>query len=172
MGGLGSGRTSWHGALDQRIAVDVRDFERRGLLKHRRFFTWVWSIDGRETSRISVYVGDNDVTLDYSCRRSGEEWRPIKETVGLSTTPCHLGGHRVWFLCPRCYRRSAKLYFAVPYFLCRNCCSLPYASQQESPRDRANRKAQSSERSSAQVPPSAIPFGKNPRACIAEHSSA
>jgi hypothetical protein len=37
--------------------------------------------------------------------------------------------------------RAAKLYSASAYFRCRKCCRLPYASQQETVLDRANRRA-------------------------------
>jgi hypothetical protein len=30
--------------------------------------------------------------------------------VCLESTPCHLGGERWWFLCPRCGRRAGKLF--------------------------------------------------------------
>lgn len=30
--------------------------------------------------------------------------------VRVTTTPCHLGGSRLWFLCPSCERRCAILY--------------------------------------------------------------
>jgi len=57
------------------------------------------------------------------------------------TTPCHLGRDRIWFSCPSCSQRAAKLYSASAYFRCGRCCGLPYASQQETVLDRANRKA-------------------------------
>lgn len=53
-------------------------------------------------------------------------------TVHTTTTPCHLGGHRYWFLCPACDRRCAILY---PY-ACRLCVKGRYACEAESPQDR------------------------------------
>jgi len=44
-------------------------------------------------------------------------------------------------LLPGCGQRAAKLYLYAPRFCCRDCLGLPYASQQETVLDRANRKA-------------------------------
>lgn len=41
----------------------------------------------------------------------------ISQWVQITTTPCHFGGVRYWFLCPSCNRRCAILY---PQF-CRIC---------------------------------------------------
>ena len=79
--------------------------------------------------------------VSYRYRRNGGEWHDIDETIPLVTTPCHLGRERIWFSCPSCSKRAAKLYSASAFFRCRRCCRLPYASQQETVLDRANRKA-------------------------------
>ncbi len=145
MGGPGSGnwyRWNKRTTLDDRIAVDVRDWKRRGLLEAGRGFSWVWSVDGEPKNRIDVRVRTDLVILDYRQRASGEEWRTIEEPVHLTSTPCHLGGKRIWFVCPKCDQRAAKLYSSIPYFLCRRCIKLPYGSQEESDYDRALRRAQ------------------------------
>ena len=53
--------------------------------------------------------------------------------VSLDTTPCNYGGHRRWFLCPSCQRRSRILYMPPNsrLFACRVCHNLTYRSQQE-----------------------------------------
>ena len=61
--------------------------------------------------------------------------------IPFVTTPCHFGREQIWFSCPSCSRRAAKLYSATAFFRCRRCCGLPYSSQQETVLDRANRKA-------------------------------
>ena len=43
--------------------------------------------------------------------------------VRIAKTPCHLGGHRHWFLCPSCGRRCAILYPSR----CRTCVNGRYA---------------------------------------------
>lgn len=45
--------------------------------------------------------------------------------IKTTTTPCHLGGARTWFLCPRCSRRCAILY---PDY-CRLCMNGRYAKE-------------------------------------------
>jgi len=69
---------------------------------------------------------------------------PIK----LTTTPCHFGGHRYWFICPRwecgwaCRRRVAKLWLPPggDFFWCRQCYCLTHYSAQTHD-DRVNRLA-------------------------------
>lgn len=61
--------------------------------------------------------------------------------VRLAWTPCHYGGARPWFLCPRCYRRAGRLFYGDGWAGCRRCLRLAYPSQNESPRDRWMRRA-------------------------------
>ena len=52
--------------------------------------------------------------------------------VFLTTTPCHLGGSRRWFVCPRCWRRCAILYPVR----CRKCMCGRYQTELLKPSDR------------------------------------
>jgi hypothetical protein len=65
-----------------------------------------------------------------------------RDIIQVAHTPCHLGGTRPWFICPRpdCGRRVAMLYDHGG-FACRHCHRLAYPSQRESTGDRAFRKA-------------------------------
>jgi hypothetical protein len=47
-------------------------------------------------------------------------------------TRCNYGGARRWLLCPRCFRRVAKLYRPLDevLFACRQCHELTYRSAQ------------------------------------------
>lgn len=54
-------------------------------------------------------------------------------------TPCHLGGARNWFLCPKCGRRCVLLYGKG--YVCRVCAKGRYRSELASPRDRRLQKA-------------------------------
>lgn len=144
MGGRGSGRIfHWDKktSLEECRSIDVRDWKRRALLADGSSFSWAWWMDGKKTADIRVFVLAEQVTLSYRYRRNGGKWQDIDDRITLVTTPCHFGRERTWFSCPSCLRRAAKLYSASAYFRCRRCCGLPYASQQETILDRANRKA-------------------------------
>ena len=52
--------------------------------------------------------------------------------VQVTTSKCHLGGHRYWFSCPSCSRRCAILY---PY-CCRKCVDGRYAKELMTPLSR------------------------------------
>lgn len=62
---------------------------------------------------------------------------PGGRPIDFTTTQCHFGGYRLWFICPRCGRRCGILYPEV----CRLCRGLRYASEGESEVDRLLRKA-------------------------------
>lgn len=63
----------------------------------------------------------------------------LRETILLDTTPCHFGGFRFWFICPRlpdgfpCNKRVRTLYLPPDsrLFGCRTCYNLTYRSCQE-----------------------------------------
>jgi hypothetical protein len=50
----------------------------------------------------------------------------------FSYTRCNYGGDRRWLLCPRCFKRVAKLYRPLDevLFACRQCHQLTYRSAQ------------------------------------------
>lgn len=80
------------------------------------------------------------MVLSYRVRKDGGEWKDLRYVVPLARTPCHFGGSRVWFRCPKCRRRVAILY-GGKHFLCRHCHKLPYRSQGENRLDRTMRRA-------------------------------
>lgn len=165
MGGWGSGR--WQGGKsttsDMR-SLDVRRLQRDGLLTAGRWFMWRWSIDGEEVASIQIRVGEDRVTLNYRARSHGEEWQPLDYPVYLEWTPCHLGGRRAWFRCPArgCGRRVAVLYGGT-IFACRHCHQLAYASQRETPDDRAMRRAGKIRQRLGWEPGIANPEGDKPK---------
>ena len=144
MGGQGSGRIfRWDAktALEECRFIGIRDWKRRDLIRDGCGFSRSWTQDGVKKASIWVLTASDFVRVEYSFRRSGEAWQDIADTIRLSKTACHLGGERLWFCCPGCGRRAAKLYLYAPRFRCRRCLRLPYASQQETVLDRASRKA-------------------------------
>ena len=76
--------------------------------------------------------------LSYRMKSTAEV---VEERVQTQTSPCHLGGRRHWFTCPRCSRRVAVLYAPGRYLACRQCGGLGYATQKEGAGDRTSTKA-------------------------------
>ncbi len=58
--------------------------------------------------------------------------RPVAPEGARDTAGIELGpGSRVYFRCPRCWRRAQDLYLYGSHFWCRRCHGLVYASQQQ-----------------------------------------
>lgn len=146
MGGMGSGRR-WHygsaNTVDQFRALDVRKLMREGWLKVGQSSDIVWSCNGIETGRIAIHSQADQLTLDYRTRIDSGDWQSMSYPVKLTSTPCHMGGTRQWFLCPvaGCGQRVAILYGGT-VFACRHCHGLAYPSQRETSADRALRRAE------------------------------
>ena len=145
MGGVGSGRHWQPGAntTDDYRSLDIRWLKREGLLEPGISRRITWSSGGEVTGLISILSEPGHVILDYRHRYRGGEWQPQLYPVHLDTTPCHMGGERLWFLCPArgCSRRVAILYGGA-IFACRQCHQLIYPSQREPNRHRAIRRAE------------------------------
>ena len=78
------------------------------------------------------------MVLSYRMKSTGEV---VEQRVLTQTSPCHLGGQRHWFTCPRCSKRVAVLYAPGSYFACRGCGGLGYVTQKEGAGDRASSRA-------------------------------
>jgi len=132
------------------LAIDVREWHRKGLLRPGQNFSCSWSRGDRPLGTIYVVpMGDSVVVLLRSPGIGEEARKSIEQRVRIVWTPCRFGGFRPWFQCsgspsrPACGRRAAKLYLAIgSAFACRRCCNLAYQSQAETPAHRAIRKAQ------------------------------
>lgn len=122
--------------------LDVRQMQRDGLLKPGQSFSWSWSRHGVTTATINVLAQSDSVTLNYRQRDQGGEWQEMHYPVRLTWTGCNYGGQRAWWHCPAvgCGRRVALL-FGGAVFACRHCQRLAYKSQNETPGDRAFRRA-------------------------------
>jgi len=71
-------------------------------------------------------IAPSAVTLSYSHH---------SQTIQVSSLPCHYGGVRYYWHCPKCCRRAAVLYCAGSY-VCRHCIGANYHSQLIQPIDR------------------------------------
>ena len=152
MGGLGSGRQSRSddlGFVESHLRIDVRRWQREGLLEPNRRFSYGWSKNEAAADfTVDVEVRGDLLVLTYEIRRPdrprGQRWEPIEERVGLTFTPCNYGRQRPWFVCPmaECGRRVAILYLDGLYFGCRRCHALEHMSQRMNRPQRASHRIQ------------------------------
>lgn len=125
MGGFNSGRHGGKSTTNGINQLDVRKWQRDGLLTPGTRFNSTWSRNGRDTGSISVIVNTGSVSLIY--RHGGDSGQDVSCPVLIDWTPCNYGGQRAWWQCPCCGRRVALLY-AGKMFACRHCQQLAYAS--------------------------------------------
>ncbi len=136
----GAGRPAQHSKAEHHRRIDIRRWEREGMLTAGGYFGWQWQEDGKQVASIGVRVNATDmVTLIYRWRRD-DVWRDESIQIRLAKTACHYGGERPWFICPHCGRQAAILYLASGKWFCRKSLKLTYASQSEDNLDRLNRK--------------------------------
>ena len=140
MGGYGSGRSGRRQKAEDMLCLSVHEVHRRGFLKPGASCLWTWTWTSGDKSSISLQALAGALRLHFKVRADGEDWQDVAQVVGLEHTPCHYGGSRPWFRCPRCGRRVAKLFGGV-LFLCRKCHGLAYRSQAETYSDRCFRRA-------------------------------
>ena len=155
MGGYGSTRWGWHSkqpALDACPRITIPFLRSQNLLNRHLGMgsrSVTWSRNGQETGSCVVSVNEAHDTLTvYYSHRAGDAapWVPVSHAVPLIRTPCHYGGHRVWFACPRCGRRCEVLVVAGAVVGCRVCLRLPYSSQREQPHQRILNRIQKMEK--------------------------
>jgi hypothetical protein len=104
--------------------------------------TWTRKLSGKQSSiGITVNIEDEPyVKVNYTITDCyTDEKTDYDYKINLTTTPCHFGGVRYWFICPLstngvyCGRRTGTLYLASggKYFGCRHCYNLSYESRNE-----------------------------------------
>ena len=172
MGGLGSG--SWYRSNTKALtnnysSLDVHYLNRENLLYPGCAGSLMWQRDGEQQASISFQVDPGQLILSYKFRYPSEDWENVRETVTLTSTPCHYGGDRPWFRCPGvvnnvlCDRRVSKLYARSHYFLCRHCSKLTYPSQNVTPEHRAITRSQSIRRQLGGSANLLVPFPWKPK---------
>jgi hypothetical protein len=129
MGGSNSGRHGGKGTTQGRNALDVRKWQRDGVLIPGYRFVSSWTRNGHPNGSISVMVNTGSVNLSY---RRGDTGQNMNYPVQIDWTPCHYGGKRAWCLCPCCGKRVAILY-SGKMFACRQCEQLAYQSTSTAP---------------------------------------
>ena len=125
------------------MGLDIRRLAREGRLWAGSTFGRYWTCGGEPSGNVTVAVGDGYVRLRYRWTPSGQEPLEFDYQVVVDRMPCHYGGSRPWFVCPRCHSRRAVLYGIASdgRFGCRKCMRLAYASEAESRVVRINRKS-------------------------------
>ncbi|UTW07872.1 hypothetical protein [Pseudomonas benzenivorans] len=122
--------------LEHHRHLDVRRLYKAGALQPGYSGSWAWWRDGDRTASIGMTMPNASTLRLYYHLSRDDKPEMLDYPVPITWTPCQLGGHRPWFLCPCCGRRVAVLYLRR-YFACRHCLRLNYASQQASKRDLA-----------------------------------
>ena len=136
----GAGRPGWRRKCENSMAFDIRRLKLRGRLVPGQRYTWRWTRDDEWVGNVGVATYADRLEIDYTWTPRDCEPRPVRCCVPIEATPCHFGGGRKWFRCPRCFSRRAVLYFGGPDFACRCCLRLAYLSECLSPLDRLWRK--------------------------------
>lgn len=132
MGGFNSGRQGGKSTTNKMRSLDIRLLHCSGGLGPGELRTWSWTRSVSGVSRISMYAGDDAVTLAYQVTYQSGESRDYSYPVRIEWTPCNYGGRRAWWLCPDCGRRVAVLYGGQRY-ACRHCHDLTYKSTRTAP---------------------------------------
>jgi hypothetical protein len=107
--------------------IDVNALHRKGCFgAQRREFPVTWSIDGKTTGVVIASADHWGMELNYHSDHRNE---PVRVTVPITWTRCHLGGFRPWFRCD-CGRRVGTLFELHQFYVCRTCRQLNYEAQQ------------------------------------------
>jgi hypothetical protein len=94
-----------------------------------------WSVYGETTGNIMVTPRSDEIHLNYGIK-TNEQFEDCSQTVCLIKEGCRFGGHRYWFVCPRCKSKRATLYFRRKHFACRVCQGISYEVQSGGYEDR------------------------------------
>ena len=139
--------------------IDIRSHHQRKLVTQLGTrISWRWNRDGRPHCYVDLeFYYDHVILSDVT-----DPTTRSAISIQLLRTPCHFGGTRLWFKCPGCRRRCAKLYFCDGSFRCRRCHELGYASQLVASVDRPRLIAQRIRRSLGGSSNLTVPFPTKP----------
>ena len=133
----GAGRPAMHVKAEHCRRIDVRRWQREGILQDGRAGGWQWTDPdtGKQTAAIGYRADGSSVTLNYSI-----DGDPRTQVLWLAETACNYGGTRQWFTCPIRGERVAVLFLRAGRFACRHCQRIAYGSQSGDLCDRTWRK--------------------------------
>ena len=131
--------------------------QRRKMSRQAEYFSTGYCIPIRLPSKDGGYIGGEwsaswgDSGIVVVVRRGDSATAIItikgkrhEQQITLTYTRPHMGGHRAWFVCPRCGRRVGRLWWPNGgwAFHCRHCWGLRYYSQRLTPEWRARNQAE------------------------------
>ncbi len=147
MGGHLSGRKRWRNraAVETVMELDLIQLNRAGCLEPGWQGRWRCTKNGEASEWVDVRTELDHLTITFlTCDTRGRQ-HPTLQTINIDRVRCRFGGNRPFFLCPggvNCGRRVSKLYRPDGcYIMCRFCHKLTFASQSETERHRAHRRA-------------------------------
>lgn len=116
-----------HEKVEDFKRLDIGSLHKAGHTNDGYVGQWGWYSNGELQSVIEISTEKQQLIVKYSVGQQNFNY-PIQ----LQVTPCHYGGSRYWFSCPRCDGRVATLYIASNLlFHCRKCQKLNYTCQQD-----------------------------------------
>lgn len=101
---------------------------------------WTNDLSGTASSvgiEVSIFADGMYLRIYYTQTKDNGVPEEFDYKIPLTTTHCHFGGRRYWFICPYsingkyCGRRVGVLYKSRNYFACRHCYNLTYNSRNE-----------------------------------------
>jgi hypothetical protein len=114
--------------IESELRIGIKALKEAGCLTPGAAGSLSWSRDNR-ISQIDFQTLKDRILFKYQYEKPGSNCQDVERTIRLERQPCHFGGHRIWFRCPGCNRRTSALYFIGHQFWCRICHDLSYASQ-------------------------------------------
>jgi hypothetical protein len=151
-----------HKYIDDFASLDIHWLKKTGRLRPQTGFGLTWRQAGVRSVEVEVRVARN--ALEASWTKSGDSGATnVDVRVTFCGTPCHFGGSRPWFCCPKCHSRCGKVYFARHELVCRRCLGLAYRCQSETSGDRSRRVARRVRRRLGASSNLAIPVGQKPK---------
>jgi len=137
MGGWNSGRRGGKPTVESGLRLDLAQLMRRGTVqpgqRNSGLLTWRYGTDGEEKASLSFVADCSDLSSAHVRLKYTTNGTSMDYQVWLERTPCHFGGFRWWWRCPRSGRRVRVLCLppGETMFVARTMYRLPYRSQRE-----------------------------------------
>lgn len=120
--------------------LSIFRLKKAGILGSESLWKISWSSnfggDDESIELIYSFNSDPNIRLIYQIKNLwSDSSETLDYTISLTTSRCHYGGKRYWFICPLminkipCQRRVGVLYLVGKYFGCRKCQEIVYNSQ-------------------------------------------